>query len=89
MSCVCLPSLIVLRFLVGRVSMRPLEPGIHEMPKFACCSQGYIFPRDMVPRIDRAQIEKKGLVDMMMEELADEEQYVRWAITPSLLQHIG
>jgi hypothetical protein len=57
--------------------MWPLAPGIHEMPKFGCCSQGYIFPRDMVPRIDRAQIEKKGLVDMMMEELADEEQYVR------------
>jgi hypothetical protein len=90
MSCVCLPSLIVLHFLAGRVSMWPLAPGIHEMPKFGCCSQGYIFPRDMVPRIlDRAQIEKKGLIDMMMEELADEEQYVRWAITPSLLQHIG
>ncbi len=90
LSCVCLPCLIILHFLAGRVSMWPLSRGVHEMPKFGCCSQGYIFPREIVPRVlERTQVEEKGLVDMVIEELADDEDYMRWAIVPSLLQHIG
>jgi len=89
-SCVCLPALIGLHFLAGRNSTSPLAPGIHEMNKFGCCSQGYVFPRGIVaPFLEKADLVTDWLVDMMVEDIADEQGYVRWATVPALLQHIG
>ena len=30
-----------------------------------------------------------GFVDMLTEELADRDQEIRWALIPSVMQHIG
>lgn len=44
----------------------------------------------MAPKVvARLTIKKAGYVDMLVEEWADEEDLVRWAVVPSLLQHIG
>lgn len=89
---VCLPACIVLYFMAGRVSMQPLSPGVHKMPNFGCCSQGFIFPREIVPRvIDRAHqaIDEDYYIDMMLERWADTESLTRFVLIPSLLQHIG
>ena len=90
LSCVCLPLFILLHFLAGRHSMWPLSAGVHEMNKYGCCSQGYIFPRDMVPAfLARTDLHTDWLVDMMVETIADREGWARWVVVPALLQHIG
>ena len=86
----CTPSCIILYFLAGRVSMQPLTPGVHQMPKFGCCAQGFVFSREMAPKItERLEMKKEGYVDVLLEEWAREEDLIRWAVVPSLLQHIG
>jgi hypothetical protein len=89
-SGVCIPALIALLFASGRISIWPLTPVIHEMNKFGCCSQGYVYPRGIVaPLLQRTNLETDWLVDMMVEDIANGEGWVRWARTPALLQHIG
>lgn len=70
--------------------MLPLPAGVNEMDKFGCCSQGLVFPRDKVlDLIDWYEIKKIGFVDMLTEEYADQHDELRWALTPSVIQHIG
>lgn len=89
-SAVCIPALVALFFASGRNSIWPLSPGIHEMNKNGCCSQGYVYPRSIVPLLlKRADLVTDWLVDMMVEKISDQEGWVRWATTPALLQHIG
>lgn len=60
------------------------------MNNFGCCSQGLVFPRERVPDLIKWYKEKKiGYVDMLTEEYADRFGYSRWAVSPSVLQHIG
>ena len=86
----CTPACILLYFLAGKLSMRPLAPGVREMPNFGCCAQGLVFSQEIAPRVvDRLKRNEFGFVDMLIEEWANEEGLVRWAVVPSLLQHIG
>jgi len=89
-SVVCIPALVALFFACGRNSIWPLKPGIHEMNKNGCCSQGYVYPRDIVASLlQKTDLETDWLVDMMVEKISDKEGWIRWATTPALLQHIG
>lgn len=70
--------------------MLPMPVGINEMPKFGCCSQSLVFPRSKVPKLLNWFAEKKiGFADTLIEELADQGNELRWALTPSPMQHIG
>jgi hypothetical protein len=70
--------------------MLPLPAGVNEMPKFGCCSQSLVFPQAKVPKLLLWYADKKiGFVDTLTEELADQENELRWALTPSPMQHIG
>ncbi|KAK1140559.1 hypothetical protein N8T08_010196 [Aspergillus melleus] len=87
---VCTPLLIGLYFAAGRVTMRPISPGVHEMSRFGCCSQGFVFPQSRVPDLIHLYEEKKaGYVDMLTEDFANANDEIRYAITPSVLQHVG
>ncbi|KAL8706610.1 MAG: hypothetical protein Q9201_000357 [Fulgogasparrea decipioides] len=87
---ICTPACILLYFMAGRLSMRPLSPGVHEMPNFGCCGQGFVFPSAAAVRVVEKLKEKQvGFVDMTLEEWANEERLTRFAVVPSLLQHIG
>lgn len=87
---ICVPACIILYFLAGRVSMQPLQPGVNQMSNFGCCSQGLVFPREMVPRLmDQLTKMNAGPIDSLIEIWADEEDLQRWALTPSVVQHIG
>ncbi|KAL8978643.1 MAG: hypothetical protein Q9177_006350 [Variospora cf. flavescens] len=87
---VCTPACIALFFIAGRMSMLPLTPGVHEMPNFGCCAQGFVFSSTTAGRVVGKLKEKEvGFVDMILEEWANEEKLTRFAIVPSLLQHIG
>ncbi|KIW46034.1 uncharacterized protein PV06_01727 [Exophiala oligosperma] len=89
-SFVCLPALIALFFLAGKQSVTPIPRGVEEMNKYGCCSQDLVYSWDVIPNIlDQINLATKGLVDMEIEKIADETQYMRWAIVPPLLQHIG
>jgi GR25 family glycosyltransferase involved in LPS biosynthesis len=91
---VFLPLLIGLFFLSGRVTMRPLQPGIHVMNRYGCCSQAMVFPRDKAPllmehlrQMGRGRISMA--VDTAIEQLADEHGLDRLVLVPSQMQHVG
>lgn len=87
---VCIPLCIGLFFAAGRHSMLPMPVGVNEMPKFGCCSQSLVFPQSKVPKLIKWFADKKtGFADSLTEELADQENELRWALTPSPMQHIG
>ncbi|MCJ1264716.1 hypothetical protein MMC22_004591 [Lobaria immixta] len=87
---VCIPLLIGLIFAAGKVTVLPLPAGVHEMNKYGCCSQGLVSPRGKVQDlIDWFETKKIGFVDMLTEEYADKHGEQRWALTPSVIQHIG
>ena len=87
---VCVPACILLYFLAGKLSVHPLTPGVHEMPNFGCCGQGFVFSRRTASSVVQHLREKKvGFVDMLLEEWANEAGLARWVVVPSLLQHIG
>lgn len=86
----CLPLIISLFFMSGKTTVCPLPRGVNRMDNFGCCSQGLAFPRDMVPDlIEWYQEKKAGFVDMLTEQYADRFGYSRWALTPSVIQHVG
>lgn len=57
---------------------------------FGCCSQGFVFPQSRIPELVNMYKEKRvGYVDMLTEDFANEHHEIRWAITPSIMQHVG
>ncbi|MCJ1462620.1 hypothetical protein MMC07_001222 [Pseudocyphellaria aurata] len=87
---ICIPLLIGLFFATGKVTMLPLPAGINEMNNYGCCSQGLVFPRDKVlDLIDWYEMKNVGFVDRLTEEYADQHGELRWALTPSVIQHVG
>ncbi|KAL9023315.1 MAG: hypothetical protein Q9196_007279, partial [Gyalolechia fulgens] len=88
----CLPTTILLYFMAGRVSMQPPQAGLYRMDQFGCCSQGFIFPRQIAPRatdIIHQATNKHQYVDKTLERWANNEGLARFALIPSLLQHVG
>jgi hypothetical protein len=78
-SLVILPACIMLYFFAGRTSMQPPTPGVHRMDNFGCCSQGFIFSRQMVPLIlDKIRHPVQSYIDMLMEAVAVSEDLARW-----------
>ncbi|KAI9933055.1 hypothetical protein ASPWEDRAFT_42810 [Aspergillus wentii DTO 134E9] len=89
-SCVFIPAAIALHFMAGKQTVWPMSPGVHEMNRYGCCSQGLVFPRSIIlDFLARTDLTTDWLVDMMVEKIADNEGWTRWAVVPSLLQHIG
>lgn len=87
---ICVPALVALYFMAGRLSMQPLKPGVHEMPKFGCCAQGLVFSSSMAPAvISQLREVGAGFVDEIIEAWANRMGYVRWVAVPSILQHVG
>jgi len=91
MSCtVVAPALILLFFAVGRVTLFPMPEGVNLMNNFGCCSQGQVFPRSKIPDlVEYLQRIRIGYIDTLTEAYADEHDELRWALTPSVIQHIG
>lgn len=76
--------------MAGRLSMQPLLLGVFEMPRLGCCSQGLVFNRRLVPEtVEWLREKESGKVHSLIEQYAEENQLPRWAMTPSLLQHVG
>lgn len=49
-----------------------------------------MFPQSRIPELVNMYKEKRvGYVDMLTEDFANEHHEIRWAITPSIMQHVG
>jgi hypothetical protein len=60
------------------------------MNNYGCCSQALIFPEHQVPPLlQYLKWRGIGFRDALIEEYADDHALIRWALTPSLFQHIG
>ena len=90
--CFYLPATILLYFMAGRVSMQPHSSGLQRMEDFGCCSQGLIFPREIMPRAMetvRNATNQRYYVDMTLERWGNAQHLARFALVPPLLQHVG
>jgi hypothetical protein len=87
--------LILLFFLAGRPSMLAIQPGVHLMPKNACCTQGLVFPSSQIPGVvnwlDTYRENAESYQDQLIEKYAETTapNMLRWALTPSVVQHVG
>ncbi|KAI9801795.1 MAG: hypothetical protein M1825_003168 [Sarcosagium campestre] len=89
-SLICAPLCIILVFLVGHTTLFPLPAGVVPMPRFGCCSQGLVFPRDAVPGlVNFLEGQRAGQVDVLVEQWAERAGLERYAVVPSVLQHVG
>lgn len=84
-----MPVWIGLYFAAGRMSVRPIRPGIHLMNDSGCCSQALAFPRQAAPDLIQYLRKSPCPVDSAIEAFADERGLDRWALTPSIFQHVG
>lgn len=93
-----LPALIALYFLSGRLSVNRLNPfkwselhGAREMPHYGCCAQGLVLPQrhlaDFQALLRDPPYDFPG--DMILEDYAEARGWVKWALEPSVFQHVG
>jgi GR25 family glycosyltransferase involved in LPS biosynthesis len=86
---VLVPALVILFFQSGKASLLPPRPGVFDEP-FGCCSQAMVFPRTQVPLLlDFLGEKRKGQIDLMLDQLAQETGLTRYAAYPVQAQHIG
>lgn len=87
---VCSPACVALYFAAGRLTVHPNPLGIHQMNSYGCCSQAMLFPHAQVPPLlEYFERRKTGLRDVLIETYANRNGLTRWALTPSIFQHIG
>ncbi|KAK4661469.1 uncharacterized protein QC763_701950 [Podospora pseudopauciseta] len=92
-----LPALIALWFLSGRVSTSRINPfawtshGVREMMNYGCCAQGLVFPRRQLPGVFKLMRYPPYRFpgDMILEGYAGDHGLRKWALDPSVLQHVG
>ena len=82
-------------FTSGKIALLGNRHGLIYMPMHGCCAQGITYPNSKVAPLT-AWFEKNrvGFVDTLAERLADEKPDGydvggRWAVSPSLMQHVG
>ncbi|KAM0262926.1 hypothetical protein ACHAQJ_001519 [Trichoderma viride] len=93
-----LPALIALYFLSGRLSANRLNPfnmgalhGAREMPHYGCCAQGLVLPQRHLEGFQALlrdpPYDFPG--DMILEGNTEDRGFVKWALEPSVFQHVG
>ncbi|KAF4954316.1 hypothetical protein FGADI_5339 [Fusarium gaditjirri] len=84
-------SFIALYFLAGRLTVNSYPTGIHEMPNYGCCAQGLVIPRQHLDALGAALHTASDAIagDSLIEYFADINHLKKYAITPSVLQHVG
>jgi len=76
--------------MAGMNMTTPLPFGVNRIDNFGCYSQGFVFSRHMAQRlINWYEHKKAGFVDVLTEEYGDAFGNGRWALTSSVIQHVG
>lgn len=95
------PLLITAFFLAGRLTVAGPSRGLNKMNAYGCCSQAFVFPRHQIPSllsfydqarngyIDPDTGADKTQIDSLTEIYAERHGLERWALTPSVFQHVG
>lgn len=87
------PAVIVLVFLAGRVTLHRLTttPCVREMPQYGCCAQGLVFPNRHLEGLQNLLREPpyRFPADMVIDGYGNDRGLVKWALDPSVLQHVG
>ncbi|KAL3584393.1 hypothetical protein FPOAC2_14173 [Fusarium poae] len=80
-----------LYFLAGRLTVDPYKEGIREMPNYGCCAQGLVIPKHHLLDLENALHGAPNQIagDSLIEKFADDRALKKYAIVPSLLQHVG
>ncbi|PNP56415.1 hypothetical protein THARTR1_03493 [Trichoderma harzianum] len=93
-----LPALIALYFLSGRLFTGRLNPlslstlhGAREMPHYGCCAQGLVLPQRHLEEFQALLRDPPYNFpgDMILEDYAEARGLVKWALEPSVFQHVG
>ena len=84
-------SFVVLYFLAGRLMVDPYIEGIREMQNYGCCAQGLVIPTQHLPALEESLYTASEYIagDSLIEEFADKHDLKKYAIVPSVLQHVG
>ncbi|KID75973.1 integral membrane protein, partial [Metarhizium brunneum ARSEF 3297] len=72
----------------GKASVWPPSRGVVDEP-FGCCSQVMVFPREQVASLVRFLGTRRGQVDLLLNEWAEEAGLARYALYPVMAQHMG
>ncbi|KAI8720702.1 hypothetical protein NCS52_00516100 [Fusarium sp. LHS14.1] len=82
---------LALYFMAGRLLVDPLGVGVHEMPRYGCCAQGLAMPRRHLGTLENQLREPPHHLagDSFVDMVADQEGLKKWAMVPSVLQHVG
>ncbi|RBR07850.1 uncharacterized protein FIESC28_10490 [Fusarium coffeatum] len=84
-------SFVILYFLAGRLMVDPYIEGIREMQNYGCCAQGLVIPTQHLPALEESLYTASEDIagDSLIEEFADKHDLKKYAIVPSVLQHVG
>ncbi|UZP43442.1 hypothetical protein NXS19_011258 [Fusarium pseudograminearum] len=82
---------IALYFMAGRLTVDSYKEGIQEMPNYGCCAQGLVIPQQHLLTLENALHAAADDIagDSLIEKFADDQALKKYAIVPSLLQHVG
>lgn len=82
---------LALYFMAGRLLVDPFGVGVHEMPRYGCCAQGLAMPRRHLGTLENQLREPPHHLpgDSFVDMVADQEGLKKWAMVPSVLQHVG
>ena len=89
---ICTPMLLGLYFAAGRLTVSPLRRGLNKMPTYGCCSQAFAFPSHVIPEMleyYNSKVFEGGYVDVLTEIYGRQHKLDRWALTPSVFNHVG
>lgn len=89
-----IPACLALAFVTGRITLHRLftrSPSVREMPRYGCCAQGLVFPNHHLQNLQDFLREPPFQFpgDMIMEDYARDHGLSKWALDPSVLQHVG
>lgn len=86
-----IPAFIVLYFRAGRLVVSPLSTGVQEMPRYGCCSQGLVMPARHFEILEKDLLTPPFDVpaDSTIELTAERRGLAKWALVPSVFQHVG
>ncbi|KAI5267429.1 hypothetical protein E4T47_08044 [Aureobasidium subglaciale] len=86
---IVIPAFVILYFQAGKASLLPPQPGVRQ-EAFGCCSQGLVFPRDIVLRVVESLRDRgSGQVDLILNDIAKDEGLAVYAQYPVMIQHFG
>lgn len=87
------PAMVALAFAAGRVTLHRLTvpSSVFEMPRYGCCEQGLVFPKEHLQGLHDALHKPPYTSDvhMAIEGYANSNNLAKWALEPSVLQHVA